>query len=324
VHEHAPRLPRRAELELDMNRPDFSVALISNGLEFGHGPISGEDDPDVLQTVDEAIRHNPRIIVPLGRDNQGETVDDDGCGDGRRARLIFRLHETYKRNLHRAKVFGGAVAMTAAAIIGVGEAQGKTLNEVFDAAVDTLIEKKINFGAHTSQDAASDKTGCGAIDQAPEAILAVVKYEEPIRRVISALGVEDGDLDKVYTNFRGYVADLASSPAYNPKSVLERIIQAAKVIKELDGDHRERRIIFNNVRGYTVNQKLIRQVSRGRAQVFAVDLWRLEDIAEGAFKGQPKQQQAALLGELVYTLAISAVLTKGDLPVYSIDRLPPQ
>ena len=46
----------------------------------------------------------------------------------------------------------------------------------------------MDFGAHTDENAKGENCGCGAIDRAPEAVLAALKYEEPIRGVIEALG----------------------------------------------------------------------------------------------------------------------------------------
>ena len=105
---------------------------------------------------------------------------------------------------------------------------------------------------------------------------------------------------------------------YSGRKVIDRIVGTGKVIKKLGGDHRERRIILNTVRGYTVNQQLIRKGTDGRAQAFAVDIPRLEDIATKLFPDDAEGSSQAYLSELIYTLSTAAVLTKGDLPVYMI------
>jgi hypothetical protein len=87
------------------------------------------------------------------------------------------------------------------------------------------------------------------------------------------------------------------------------------VIKMLNGEHKERGIVLNHIAGYTVNQRKIRESTQEQAQVFAVDVWRMNDIAMQLFPGQYDLQHKAILSELVYTLATSAVLTRGDLPV---------
>ena len=78
-------------------------------------------------------------------------------------------------------------------------------------------------------------------------------------------------------------------------------------------------IIINKVRGKTVNQGIIREISDGVAQVFAVDEWRLRDLSTKLYR-TPAEQQKAYLSMLVYTLATAATLTKGDLPVFVVSK----
>jgi hypothetical protein len=305
----------------EMTRRDFEITRISDGLRFGDGQITGQDEPEVLARTDEAIQQ-AEILVPIDRDDNREQIQDDGCGDGRGVKFVYRRKEILKRSLNRAKVFGGSVVMTAASLIGVGDAGGRPLNEVFDKAVDSLETKGMDFGAHTDEYATGENCGCGAIDRAPEALVAALKYEKSIRAVIKLLGVDTTELDNVYANFRRFFNEMPKQSPYSGRKVMERIVGAGKVVKELAGIHRERRIILSTVRGYTVNQALVRQATDGRAQAFAVDVWRLEDIATNLYAGNPVKQSQAFLSELVYTLAISAVLTKGDLPVDTIQLRP--
>ncbi len=315
-------LPGDNETREPLARPSFNVTRISEGFAFGHGNISAqEEDPEILALVDDTIHNSPDILVPVDKTDDGQKLEDDGCSDGRKATLVFTAKEVFKRSLNRAKVFGGAVAMTAATLIGLGKAHGKSLNMVFEKAKDTLVEKGINFGGHTDEHAHGEDSGCGAIDRAPEAMVASLKYEGPIRGVISVLEDDTTGLDEVFANFRRYVSsDTSTQPAYSGRKVMDGIVAAGKVVKKLGGEHRERRIILNKVRDHTVNQKLIRLVTGERAQVFAVDIWRLEDIAIKSYPDQPAIQRKALLSELVYTLAVAAVLTKGDLPVDMIQE----
>jgi hypothetical protein len=313
------------ENNAEMNTPQIQVERIADGL-FGHGAISGEAEPEVLETLDNTICHSKDIIVAISREDDGQVLEDDGCGDGRGTTLVYKLGETYKRNLHRAKVFGGSVAMTAAALIGVGKVKYRSFKGIFEDAVALLNRRDMDYGAHTDENASGDNCGCGAIDRAPEAVVASLKYEEPIREVIKKLGVPPDQLDGVYGNFRDYVNELPANnqkdEPYRGKDVMENIEKSGKVIKRLGGDHKERGIILNMVRGYTVNQELIREATNGKAQVFAVDIPRLEDIANNLFPDDPQKQAQAFLSELVYTLSIAAVLTNGDLPVYMIQDAP--
>ena len=303
-----------------------SVRRITDGLEFGDGAISAADgDPTDLRLIDETIYNHPAALVAVDADENGELLDDDGCGDGRPVTpgMIFRGTTPLKRSLNRPKVFGGALAMTAAMRIGLGKAAGAPLTQVYDAAIDHLQARGINFGAHTADHVASGReeldSGCGAIDNSLKIIQAAVSHETAIRGAIKALGFNEAGLDEVYDNFREYAATLPEQSGFSGKAVIGQIIKHDKVVKQLQGAHCERRIVINTVRDFTVNQGLIRNLTDDRGQVFAVDAWRLGDIAHQSYPEQLELQQKALLSELVYTIATAAVLTKGDLPIDVIE-----
>ena len=293
-----------------MQQPQIEVHRISDGFGFGEGTISGELDSPTAAKAEEAICSD-HILVPV-------ECDDDGCGDGRRVGLIFRLRERFKRSLNRAKVFGGAVAMAAAGLIGTGRGKDRTMQETMDEAIADLEESDVNCGAHIDDQASGKNSGCGAIDNAPKIVRTSVKYEEKISEVISMLGADTSELGTVYANFHDYVEGLSDDEDYSGKHVMDKIVNARKVIKQLVGRHREKYIVLNTVRGYTVDQGLVRERTGGRAEVFAVDVWRLEDIAAGLHPDDPEAEVQTYLSELVYTLGTAAVLTKGDLPVYLV------
>lgn len=306
-----------------MEKPEFTLQRITDGFEFGDGVISGcEGDPETLRIIDDAIETDPAILVAIDAEDDGSPLEDDGCGDGRGVGRIFGGGKKFKRSLNRAKVFGGAAAMAAAARIGLGEAEGRPLNKVFDDSIDELNEKHIDFGAHTADHIKAGRealdSGCGAIDGAPEVVRAAVKFEQAIRGVIKSLHIDDEGLDDVFANYRRYDEQLPALQPYSGKQVMDRIVGAGNVVKELVGGHKERRIVINAVRGYTVDQGLIRARTGDKAQVFAFDSWRLEDIAARLQPEDSRAQHKALLSELVYTLGVAAVLTPGDMPVYMI------
>jgi hypothetical protein len=295
--------------------PEFRLTRLPNGLGFGDGTISGaEIDSKSLSLLEETIdTDSPEFLIPV-------EADDDGCSDGRPAISVFTKERILKRSLVRPKIFGGAVTMTAASRIGLGLTGDEYLQEVFVQAVDTLTDKDIHFGAHTGEHAHGEDCGCGAIDKAPEALNAVIKYEDPIRSAITLLGVESEGLDEVFGNYRYYWTDVMSKAVpYKGSEVMGKIVDSNAVVKKLGGEHLERRIVLNSVRDFTVNQELIRLITGGRAQVFGVDVWRLQDVAARLYPDNAVDQQKAVLSELVYTLATAAVLTKGDLPIDIIE-----
>jgi hypothetical protein len=297
-------------------KPQFKVTRIIKGFEFGHGQISGlATNNEVLELVGTMIHDNPGILVPIDRDHDGRVLTDDGCGDGRAVLTVFSLDHTYKRSLNRSKVFGGSATMATACLIGLGEAGKHSLNQVFTRSINTLNKRGMDFGAHTDEHMHGNNCGCGAIDKAPQILFASLKYEIPIRGVITMLSNYVSGLNDVYANFRTYVQHLASQPDYSGMEVMDQIINSSHIVKQLGGDHRECRIVLNTIRGYTVNQKLVRDATQNEAQIFAVDVWRMEDIAHKLYPDQLDLQHQAFISELIYTVATAAVLTKGDLPV---------
>jgi len=222
--------------------------------------------------------------------------------------------------------------MAAATFIGLGQHHQQTLVQVFGAAIQALQSKFASFGAHTDTYASGPNSGCGAIDKAPAVIAAAMQYQKEITDTIAALGVDTTGIDAVFGNYQKIAVQLADQ-AYTGSEVMDRVVRSGKIVKELADDHREMYIVLNATYGYTVNQKLIREVSDGQVQLFAVDVWRLQELVRKLYpidltKTEVEQnkmldmQQAAFVSELIYTLAVAATLTKGDLPVYAVDAVP--
>ena len=315
----------------------FVVERISDGLGFGYGSISAfkleaaEGNGDLAALTDEAIRH-PDFLSPISRDDDGRLIKDDGCGDGRRTGLVFRRSDDeqapgrvyYKSSLLRSKVFGGGQVMAGAAEIALGRADGLDVENVFGRGRETLSAGGLDYGAHTAMHAHEGKTGCGAIDYAPAILVAAVTYRDEIRSSIEALVGPAPELEADADGNPGILDRFAAAAAvdntgYDSRRVMEATIIDGKIVKALSDDHMETRIILNDVPGYTADQGFVREYTGGRAQVFSVDVWRMAEIAE-AMADDPAGQRRAFLGELVYTLATAAVLTKGDLPVEKVSR----
>lgn len=308
--------------------PEIAVTKIAEGLgmDNGAGTISAvaqetmPGNEDLSSLTDEVIA-SPNILVAVSKDENGAPLSDDGCGDGRgivqRIGAVFTREGALKRSLNRQKVFGGGATMAASTRIGLGLAKDLDANQNFKAAVADMNNRELDFGAHTDNHAHGENCGCGAIDKHPAIVKAATEFREQISTTIeSALGVDTTGLDDVLDNFAAYNEYIGSQP-YSGRAAMDTVIDNGKVVKELADDHKETRVLLNFVDGYTVDQGYVRDVTGGRAQVFAVDVPRLKQISEGLYD-DPAQQHRALLSELVYTLATAAVLTKGDLPVYAI------
>jgi hypothetical protein len=309
--------------------PEFEVKRIADGLGYGDGGISHEDRKEVVgeeiaERVEAAIE-SPTILVDVSTDKSGNMIDDDGCGDGRKRGRIFEgLTERFK-SLHRSKVFGGGATMATAGIIGMGRAAGKTLRQAFSAGVSLLNDREIDFGAHTDTHSHhhEDNCGCGAVDKAPAIVANVVKFKDKIRQSVLAFTDDVEDLDEVFASYEGYSNEIADQP-YAGSEVMTEIADNGKIIKELEDDHFEMYVIINKVEGKTVDQEVVREASDGQVHTFAVDEWRIKQLADRMYpepEFDDKTRHKAYLSELVYTLATAATLTKGDLPVYVVENV---
>lgn len=307
--------------------PEFTVFVVAeHGLGFGEGSIgvnnrlAGETkyplDQEVLDRVDAAI-NSPEILVPVDVDDSGEPVDDDGCSDGRGVKVVMQGTEIKKRSLNRSKVFGAGLTMGVASRIGTGEAKGR-LEQEFENEINEFAEREINFGAHTDEHAYGDKCGCGAIDNAPLIIAKTVVYRKEIEQAVSLLSGIPNEQNKalktVLDNFESY-AQLIIGQDYKGANVMKKIIDRGKIVKQLEGEHLEARLLINKKRGYTPNQELVRRISGGKVQLFGVDEWHIEDLSKKLYDNE-QQQLEAYMSMLVYTLATSGVLTKGDIKVF--------
>ncbi len=313
------RTPEIGSPTVELN---LSVTRLVDGIGYGEGTIShvaraGSEVPKTELAKIEDVITSPDILMPVSKyKGREDLLADDGCGDGRGVLTIIENGEIRKKSLNRAKVFGGGATMTLSAMIANKAMPFQNLQDAFTESMQQASSHGIDFGAHSDEHASDDKSGCGAIDNAPKILRNAVRMKSEIADTITALGIDTTGLDEVNDAFGSYVSGLDDAQ-YNGKSVLDGIVLQGKVIKQLKSSHNEMYIVLNTVPGYTVNQIAVRDASKESVQVFAVDVWRIQQIAEKMYTDTTSQHKA-LLGELVYTLATAATLTKGDLPVYSV------
>lgn len=308
----------------------FEVVRLADGLNFGSGTISKNDRVSAIEDpLDNSVVEHcevqleqaaPEFLVPVSKDKNGDTVADDGCGDGRGVKQVFKGFITkLEKSLHRPKVFGGGLVMTFASRVGQGEINSGNLYDIFDESQAQLDGRGIDYGAHTDEHAHGDSCGCGAIDKAPTILHKAKEYRTQIAGVVDVLTAgqhEHQYLNDVQDNF-DQAADASKDKPYSGKKVIEKILGKEKVVKELEGEHRETLIIINTIPGTTVDQGYVRRITGGWAQAFAVDEWRLRELSQKLDDTQEAQEKS-YLSMLVYTLATAGTLTKGDLPVYVI------
>lgn len=310
-------------------------AIAPEGLGFGEGSISyknrAESDvpaEDIEQILD-VITDPSKVLVEIDQED-GEYLDDDGCGDGRGVTdsSTGRVHikqgdKLYKKSLNRAKLFGGGATMALAGEVALANGLPESLSEAFTTAMHKMDEHEIDYGAHTDENAGEIKSGCGAIDNAPVIIANAVKYQSKISDTIRSL-IPDVDalvLDEVLESYESF-NEIIKDSEYKGQDVMDEIDAREKVIKRLVKGHSEMFIMLNEVEHYTVNQFAVRDASKENIQVFAVDLWRLMDINDRLYD-EDEGKEKAFISQLVYTLATSATLTDGTLPVYRAQSIKP-
>ncbi len=323
------------EHEKEQKMPELRLEVIAeNGTGYGEGGISlneriglDRSDPEYVDDIQlsklDNLIYSQEILVPVDCNADGSLLDDDGCGDGRGVKSISSkingLVLQKNRSLNRSKIFGGGPAMAGGALIATGDISPELTDDIFNEGINALQHNMIDFGAHTADHVTGDGCGCGAIDNAPSILQNIVKYQNNISENIEALGIPTNGLETVLDNFEIAAAQTLDKP-FAGKNVMNNIIDLGKFVKDLTGNHREAAVILNTVNGFTVDQEKVRTLTNETLQVFAVDVWRLKDISERLYPDDEQKQLTALQGMLVYTLSTAATLTKGDLPVYRLNK----
>lgn len=322
------------------------VLLAEHGLGFGEGTISvqaqlrsGELSPEALTIGREIIMNDPDVFVPVDED-----AYDDGCGDGRPAKTVFRridsatgkTKEYFKKSRRRAKLFGGGLVAASSmwrTVVGSPN-DGETVlgDRQFIAA--ELAKNTIQFGGHTDSHASGENCGCGAIDKYPEITAMALTYQPQIVSVLESLYGDDfadnsANIERVFNRYSELVENTDYFSNASGKASMDVLLEAGAIIKELDANHLEDFIVLNDIDGTTFDQrtfdaKLVAAGIESTAQVFVVDTWRgrmyadaIATIAARTVENVDVQQarQDAYADFLIRTLAVSATLTQNDQPV---------
>lgn len=317
--------------------------LYPQGFGFGTGSINVKQQLGIgaltygaLIVGAEIIENDPRVFKAVDVEAR-----DNGCGDGREAKIIYSVKNgqrvAHKRSLLRAKLFGGglvAFASMARTSLWGAELGDSTVLADRQWAAELMRRLGLKHGGHTDNRAAGDNCGCGAIDKYPDITANALAFRQDISHVLNLVLGADAPayadaIDQVFAVYQAqvdaaeqYFADASGSKTL---ALLER---SGAVIKQLADDHLEDFVVINDVRGQTFHQRQFNEILKergvvGTAQAFVVDLWLGRDYAaliakEAARLGFDKKlaQQKALVDFLVRTLATAATLTSGDQPVF--------
>lgn len=337
----------RAEVQTE------TIVLAENGLGFGDGSISVESQlaqpevsnltPEALEVGTDIILHEPEVFPDVDE-------DDDGCGDGRRTAVIYRMvpvvpehpeaselyRQEFNKSRRRAKVFGGGLVIASSMYrtVILGKYQpGQTVLQERKEMARRLKKANIKHGAHTDNHAHGENCGCGAIDKYALTYEKALKYRSEIKDLVQLYVGDDwnkdwdDDFDYVYEvyedlheNIEPYAVDAAG------KKTMKLLEDDGAVIKELVDDHLEDFVVLDDVEGKTFDQpkfdELLKQRGvEGTAQAFAVDIWRGRMYAEFIAKtadvehGMDYDQsyRRALIDFIARSTAgVAATLTKGD------------
>jgi len=317
--------------------------LYPGGFGFGSGSINikqqlgaGALTYGALIVGAEVIENDSRVFSKVDAE-----AKDDGCGDGREARTIYKVVDgkkvAFKRSLLRAKIFGGGLvvftSMMRSAVWGP-ELDGATILSDREKAAEILWSLHVSHGGHTDNHASGDNCGCGAIDRYPDVTANAIRFRVDIDDVLRAVfgdtyALHERAIADVYDVYEAaeksskqYFADAAGAKT---RALLEK---SGAVIKELADDHLEDFVVINDVAGETFNQRIFDEILRDRgvpttAQAFVVDLWRGRMYAklaarQAAFAGHDSSEafRRAMVDFLVRTLATAGTLTGGDQPVF--------
>lgn len=333
------------------------MLLAPEGLGFGNGTISAKEQLKNSETTGltheafkagiDIIMNDPRVFVDVDE-------DDDGCGDGRPAAVIYQMvpvvpesnevqlyRQTFNKSRRRAKVFGGgliaAASMMRTAVWGEVKKDDSVLTDR-KKTVAILKSLKIRFGAHTDNHAHGDNCGCGAIDKYAQIFEDVLEFEDKIRGVVQLYIADawdnkwENDADIVFNSYRDQLQSSNFLKDVNGSKTMKLIEESGAVIKQLADDHLEDYVVLNDEEGTTFDQRVFDDIMRergieGTAQAFVADMWRGRMYADAVAKYVSEQNDLHLDYDTVYrrslidfiartTCGPSATLTDGTQPAF--------
>lgn len=330
------------DMREDIDMREIKVNVLSDkGLGYGEGSISVQDQLDKGELSSEAldgaidiVQKDPTVFVPV-------EAHDDGCGDGRATKRIYRFMdkltgriETFKKSVPRAKIFGGGLIVASSMWRAVSDKPNEqdSLESDRHAIADLLKEHGIGFGAHTADSHTSETTcGCGAIDKYREITANVLKYRTSIEGTLRVLyGDSYEDNQEAVAHVFGLYGSLDTDyfQEENGKKTMEFIETQGAVVKELTEGHLEDMVVLNDIEGTTLDQEKLRKKLREKGispdtQAFVVDVWRgrmyasliAEKAQESLKMDKDWAYKVAYADFLMRTCATSATLTTGDQPV---------
>jgi len=208
-----------------------------------------------------------------------------------------------------------------------GHKSGASSSERIVEVGEILTVQGIMIGGHTTDGAVAnhfinpktgqEQTGCGAEEKHPASTQAIVKRDTNVVKTADLLLGAHQELQTVTSETL-----TARNADYSPKAMLEvvRAQNGGKNTEVLEGSHEELVIVWNKVRGYTIDRdELIRQSGK---EVFIIDAWYIEDIAKAMaidHLDASEMYKKVLRAAVEYQLATYGELGDGSHPVLVLE-----
>ncbi len=225
----------------------------------------------------------------------------------------------------RASVAGGALvtAYAAAELVGWFGAEDQDVPAKRLSRVASLLRANgVVLGNHCDENAAPllndpeaspTATGCGADDRLPEIMAKVYDRTRAMNAIVEPL--MDGDY-QAELQFQPRETVKERSAQWNPIDVVTTINnkQAIEVLKsphsEPNHGHAEVGVLFNYVEGTTLDRDaFVRETGK---QLFVVDMWYIDKLADALASGPDMVAQRALLKQAMVAYQVATYLTLCD------------
>lgn len=324
----------KSEIHVEVIAPDGLGYGDPEGISVQRQLENGELHQDSLTAAIEIVRTDNEVFVEVDHE-----ANDDGCGDGRPVKRIFRVIDSltgkvkeYSKSLRRAKLFGGGLIASSSMWRAVEGEPVREQTVMGDRAFlsQQLRDRQVSYGAHTDNHAHGEKCGCGAIDRYDEITRNAVRFREQITGTLRVLyGAEFSDNQSSVDDVFSVYATLndAYFDGATGRKTMDFIEQDGVIVKELADGHLEDMVVLNDIEGTTLDQEKLREKLSEKdlspnIQAFVVDVWRGRMYAElvaaiAAERGIDRElaYKRAFADFLIRTCAVSATLTAGDQPV---------
>lgn len=337
-----PRLEPSIEFKEMRNVQYKTLREIAGGNPMNwQGRITLEGRSDVTLAEVENLLPN----LPYVKTEKGLAIR---CGDGRsNAEDIAKIAAGKRDRTIGPQIFGGspgcALAGRAVQISNEGAKDGITFTGDVSKTIEFLGKRGVEFGAHIDDHAHGDNCGCGAIDKIPDMLAMIARDTSEDRTGIKVHGAAEQMLNitkavlgrkydeeialelcaafKTIHEQNGTYLERQPDGSYTyKKQVVAEVERQSKnprhAKQRMEGKHNEVALVINTEPGTTLNRAKLNHDTDKRLQVFNVDYWFCEELADTYYPHNAEDRSKWLHARIIEAAATAMVLTDGSLPVY--------